>query len=167
MNKKEIINALVDYYCSGDNGEFAKKIGIAPQTLSTWKARNTIDFEAIYANCEGINGNWLLSNGEGEMLLNKTSPASKDTRDGKNVEVGSEVISLLNKIEDEHKSINANFHKLRTALELAGRPQADKQKLADAARQVDKIREQYASGELGRRNRVQPPLVDKGAGRKK
>lgn len=131
------------------------------------KTKPSYDFlQKLLNKYKVLNANWIIT-GEGEMLLNKTSPASKDTRDGKNVEVGSEVISLLNKIEDEQKSMNANFYKLRAALELTGQPQVDKQKLADAAKQVDKIREQYASGELGVRNKTREPLVDKERGKKK
>lgn len=68
MNDKTmIINKLSEYYCNGNDSEFARKLGITPQTLSNWKARNTIDYDLIYTKCENLNADWLLS-GNGKMV---------------------------------------------------------------------------------------------------
>jgi phage repressor protein C with HTH and peptisase S24 domain len=65
-DKSIIINALSKHYANGNDAEFARKIGITPQTLSNWKARNKIDYEAIYTNCVGLNPEWLFT-GEGPI----------------------------------------------------------------------------------------------------
>lgn len=52
---------------------------------------------------------WLLT-GNGEMLLNKTSPTSEDMEDGKIIEVnGDRIMSLLIEIRDEQKRFYSNF----------------------------------------------------------
>ena len=66
-SKASIINTLSKHYCNGNDAEFARMLGIKPQVLSNWKARDTIDYEVIYTKCVGINPEWLLT-GVGEML---------------------------------------------------------------------------------------------------
>lgn len=62
-----MLEQLIDYYEEGNKTRFAKRLGISPQGVSTWLSRGTIDHELIYAKCEGVNADWLLS-GEGSML---------------------------------------------------------------------------------------------------
>lgn len=58
---------LVNYYSNGNKSDFARKIGITPQGLSSWITRGTFDLEIIYSKCENISADWLLS-GEGNMI---------------------------------------------------------------------------------------------------
>lgn len=62
-----MLSALIQHFSAGNKAQFAKLLGITPQTVSTWLARNTFDADKIFAYCEGVNGNWLLS-GKGDML---------------------------------------------------------------------------------------------------
>lgn len=62
-----ILNEIKSYYNFKTNVEFAGFLGIAPTTLSSWYSRNTFDYELLYAKCEDIDGNWLIT-GEGTML---------------------------------------------------------------------------------------------------
>lgn len=68
MEKKDILESLVNYYTNGNKAKFAAKLGIKPQTINTWLGRNSFDIELIYSKCEYLSGDWLLSGGEGEML---------------------------------------------------------------------------------------------------
>lgn len=71
MEKKEMVEMLISHYSNGNKAQFAAKIGIKPQTLSMWLSRNSFDAEALFASCEGVSAEWLLSNGEkGEMIVN-------------------------------------------------------------------------------------------------
>jgi hypothetical protein len=67
MDKQLIIKKLIEYYSKGSNSSFASKLGVKPQTISTWLKRGTFDIELIFAKCEGISANWLLT-GQGNML---------------------------------------------------------------------------------------------------
>lgn len=68
-----MLECVINHYSDGNKARFAAILGIKPQTINTWVARNTFDAELIYSKCEGISGDWLLGNGEGEMLRGNLS----------------------------------------------------------------------------------------------
>ena len=68
MEKDVMIESLVNHYTDGNKAQFAKMVGISPQTLSKWIGRKTFDAEAIYKHCKNVSAEWLLSGGQGEML---------------------------------------------------------------------------------------------------
>ena len=67
MERKRMVSSLVEYYTNGNKSQFAKMLGITPQTINTWISRNTFNAELIYAKCEGVSANWLLT-GCGSMI---------------------------------------------------------------------------------------------------
>lgn len=71
MTKKERLEAIIDYYSDGKPSVFAKYIGVAPSTISSWLSRDTLDYDLIFAKCENISSDWLLT-GKGEMI--KSNP---------------------------------------------------------------------------------------------
>lgn len=70
-----MIEALITYYTNGNKAQFAKYIGVSPQTISAWLSRNTFDNELLYTHCVDVSAEWLLA-GEGPML--KTSPSGSE-----------------------------------------------------------------------------------------
>lgn len=64
-----ILNGLKLHYNFKTNTDFAKFLGIAPQTLGSWYSRCSVDYDLLYAKCVDIDANWLLS-GTGSMLRN-------------------------------------------------------------------------------------------------
>ena len=80
MSKKERLEAIIGYYSNGKPSVFAKFLGVAPSTISSWLARDTFDYELIFAKCEIINPSWLLT-GEGSMLKNNPSIPPTDASD--------------------------------------------------------------------------------------
>ena len=79
MTKADILNALINHYSEGNKSQFARKLGISAQGLSTWISRNTFDIETIYSNCENISADWLIT-GEGNMLKEqRPKPAATST----------------------------------------------------------------------------------------
>ena len=67
MTKKERLEALIAHYSDGKPTRFAKHIGVAPSTISTWIARDSFDYDLLFAKCEMISPEWLLT-GKGPML---------------------------------------------------------------------------------------------------
>lgn len=67
IDNKLILKKIREYYKFESDAEFAKHLGIKPNTLSNWYNRNSIDYLKIITNCEDIDANWLLT-GEGNML---------------------------------------------------------------------------------------------------
>ena len=100
MDKSLILKELIEHYSEGKNTDFAQKLGVKPQTISSWMARNTFDIELIYAKCENLDANWLLT-GEGSMyrdtaVMSGTAPPDRD-----------EIIQLLrDKIDNQQKIID-------------------------------------------------------------
>lgn len=62
-----ILNALKEYKNFATLTDFARYLGIKPQALSNWYARNTLDLHILSDKFPEIDGNWLLT-GEGTML---------------------------------------------------------------------------------------------------
>ena len=67
MDKTKMLEALISHFTNGNKAQFAKQLGVSPQTISAWIARNTFDSELLYTKCRYINPSWLLT-GEGNML---------------------------------------------------------------------------------------------------
>ena len=67
MDKLQRINNIKMHYAFNRDTDFAKFLGISPQVLYNWKARNTFDTELVYEKCFDINPEWLLT-GNGNML---------------------------------------------------------------------------------------------------
>ena len=81
MLKSEMLECLINYYSDGNKAKFSAKIGVKPQTVSAWIARNTFDAEVLYTKCSDVSADWLLSNGMGDMLrsVNNTATANGDS----------------------------------------------------------------------------------------
>lgn len=70
MDKKKMLNDLIYHYSGGRKKDFADKLGITAQGLSTWMKREVFDNELLFSKCEFLNPEWLLS-GSGQMILNE------------------------------------------------------------------------------------------------
>jgi len=66
--KSLILNELKEHYNFKKDVELAKFLEISPQILSNWDSRGTFDLHKIYTKCVDINPDWILSNGQGNML---------------------------------------------------------------------------------------------------
>ena len=76
MNKRDVLETLINYYCEGNKAKFASMVGITPQLLSNWIKRDTLDYEQVYSGCPNLSGDWLLS-GEGNIERNNAQTQDK------------------------------------------------------------------------------------------
>lgn len=72
MDKKEMLEAIINHFANGNKSQLARILDVTPQAISTWLSRNTFDQELVYAKCENINPDWLLT-GRGSMLKSEGS----------------------------------------------------------------------------------------------
>ena len=102
-----MIENLVNHYTDGNKAQFAKIIGISPQTLSKWIGRKTFDAELLYRNCLGLSADWLLNGGEGDMLRTISTIISADRG---SIAAGGSITGTTTTIGDVAKStITNNF----------------------------------------------------------
>lgn len=92
-----MLEALISHFTNGNKAQFAKHLGVSPQTISAWIARNTFDSELIYAKCRYINPSWLLT-GQGNMLTSTESIQQ-------NVESKHEAIPIMKGMPSDIKPI--------------------------------------------------------------
>ena len=80
MNKRDMLECLINTYAGGNKSRFASRLGVKPQTINSWLLRNTFDIELVYNTFEDISADWLLS-GEGEVVRspNKTVGVVSET----------------------------------------------------------------------------------------
>lgn len=77
LDVNEILDDIRHYLKVNSDAELANFLGVKPSTVSSWRKRNSLDFELIYAKCNNIDANWLLT-GKGEMLKEKIDPRAKE-----------------------------------------------------------------------------------------
>lgn len=61
FNAKVLINRLKEYLQIKTDDALAKHLNLSASAISTWKARNTIDFQLIFAKCKGVDWNYLFT----------------------------------------------------------------------------------------------------------
>lgn len=121
MDKRNMLEKVINHYSQGNKAQFAARVGITPQALSMWFARGSFDFEAIYNNCENISGDWLLS-GEGEMIKDVTVnegswTAADDFRDN---------VKDLKHIQNRNRLLIEENERLRSELNRRNDPELHK-----------------------------------------
>lgn len=77
MDKRLMLEQLINYYTDGNKTRFAEQIGVKPQTINSWLTRNSYDAELIYSKCVNISADWLLS-GEGSMIKSENDHTVSD-----------------------------------------------------------------------------------------
>lgn len=55
-----ILNRLKEAYSMKYDAELAKFLGKDPSTISTWRRRNTIDYNLIFSKCHDLNANFII-----------------------------------------------------------------------------------------------------------
>lgn len=128
MDKKERLNAIIKYYSDGKPSVFAKYIGVAPSTISSWLSRDTIDYDLIFAKCKRISADWLLS-GKGEMLTDAAKPSPPN----KEIQTNGIEDKLLNIIANKDVTIREQAEEIGHLRERINQLQSEIKKLASAA----------------------------------
>ena len=78
MDKKTMLECLINHYTDGNKAAFARMLTITPQVLSQWLARSSFDNELLFQKCPGVSASWLLT-GEGEMFEAPSTPTISQT----------------------------------------------------------------------------------------
>lgn len=105
IDKALILSKIKKHYSFKSDAAFARFLDIKPQTLATWYSRNTFDIELLYAKCEYIDGNFLLS-GEGEIVKNTAEKQAEPANFREQLDDKNKIINFQDeKIEELKKEI--------------------------------------------------------------
>lgn len=122
MTKKERLEHLVAHYADGNKTAFARMLGVAPQTISTWMRRNVFDVELIYSKCEDLSARWLLA-GEGQMHEKPAVPHPADERWYK--DIITQQSQTLHRQSQTLQAQQQEIARLQAALKKEAAPQED------------------------------------------
>lgn len=110
MSKRERLEALIDHYSNGNKSDFARMLGIKPQTINSWLSRDSYDIDLIYSICENLSADWLLT-GEGKMLLDESTnkvtqhvTGSNNTFAGRDLTTSTADLPELIAMTNQHQS---------------------------------------------------------------
>lgn len=105
----QVINRLMAIFNVDKDAALSPLIGVAKQSISTWRQRNSTPFELCVkiAKEKNINLNWLLT-GEGEMYLKNYTHSIQETPPAYSVNVindlshmtFADLISLVNSLKN-------------------------------------------------------------------
>jgi hypothetical protein len=107
-DKNLIINELKSYYGLSSDSDFAKFLGIGATTLSSWRARNTVDYDLLYSKCVEVNANWFFDTNE-PML---TAEGSKDV-----VTEQNELLLEVDRLKEENSTHLKTINRLLTMMD--------------------------------------------------
>lgn len=100
-----ILNEIKSHYNFKKDSHFANFLGIAPTTLSSWHTRQSFDYDLVYAKCEAIDGNWLLT-GKGAMLKDdRDLPILEDPQEPYEISPAQTIKDLRETIKAQRKTI--------------------------------------------------------------
>lgn len=59
--KSSILDRIKEAYRLKNNAELARFLGVKPNTISNWYARNSIDYDIIFSKCDDLDLTWLIN----------------------------------------------------------------------------------------------------------
>lgn len=95
QNANKIIDRLKKGLSIKTDSALAKHLGVKPNTISAWKSRNSINYDLIFAKCDDLRKDWLLT-GEGEMFQGKVEKQGENQRSASVQNVAEEKIEYEN-----------------------------------------------------------------------
>lgn len=118
MNTELIINRLKEAKKITTDAQLATVLGVKPNTLSTWKTRNSLDLELIFSKCEDISLDWLIF-GRGDMFYSQnreqTTPSgSSDTYKA----IADERERTIKVLQDTNKNLLEEIQQLRAYVHI-------------------------------------------------
>lgn len=90
INKCEVLDRIKSFYSLKGNTELARFLGVAPNIVTNWYRRNTLNLDVILDKCTTVNLNWLLTgavvgDSQNESEANKMNAAGEDANTQSNI----------------------------------------------------------------------------------
>lgn len=131
MSKRDRLEALISHYSNGNKSDFARLLGVKPQTINSWLNRDTYDIDLIYSNCAYLSADWLLS-GEGDMLIDDSSTnVSQQVNGDNNTFAGRDLTTASSDIDQLTALLTKQQDTISELVSTVSRQQQDISKLLD------------------------------------
>ena len=88
-NKELILSRLKFAHNFKTDTDLAHFLGVSPNTITTWKMRDSLNFDLVFAKCDNLNYDWLLT-GEGEMIRSSAGQNSRKSPQSVQI-IGSQI----------------------------------------------------------------------------
>jgi|GEM_PF-2747440 len=87
QNAGLILDRIKQAYNMKSDAQLASYFKKDPSTISSWRRRNSLDFQLIFSKCHDLNANFLIY---GELPLKRSGTAASDVDDPVIRELGEE-----------------------------------------------------------------------------
>lgn len=114
-----MLEAMISHYTKGNKAKFAILLGVSPQTISAWGARNTFDSELIYTKCSDISAEWLLT-GEGPMFNNEHKSPIESVQSIASEQSSTEQSQIVKMFMNMIEAKDSKIDKLQCELRMMG-----------------------------------------------
>lgn len=113
MDKKLILNELINHYANGNNTKFANLLGVSQQVVANWKKRGVLDYELILEKLPEVSAEWLMR-GIGSMLKDgTTAPEQHDEQHDEPQSIAERQLDVLETIAQDLTEIKIHIYRLR------------------------------------------------------
>lgn len=109
MDKKLILNELINHYANGNNTKFANLLGVSQQVVANWKKRGVLDYELILEKLPEVSAEWLLR-GVGSMLKEGTTAPEQQAEPQS---IAERQLDVLETIAQDLTEIKIHIYRLR------------------------------------------------------
>ena len=92
-------------------------LGIDKSTLSSWKKRNSIDYQLIFAKCKHVNYDWLIT-GRGKMIRGNSIPEQIHYNENKTPELFPNCSALNNTLKATEKALEHAESEIETRKDI-------------------------------------------------
>lgn len=107
MEKREMLECLINHFDDGNRAAFARRLGVNPQVVTNWLLRDGINQELCYEKLKGVSAHWLLSNGNGEMLQEFQKGMNESAMETENKYLKEKVAMLQEQIATLNRLVSA------------------------------------------------------------
>lgn len=108
MDKKLILNELINHYANGNNTKFANLLGVSQQVVANWKKRGVLDYELILEKLPEVSAEWLMR-GVGSML----KEAAQTTEQEPEQSISERQINIMESMHQELTEIKILLYRLK------------------------------------------------------
>jgi hypothetical protein len=108
MDKSLILNKLKKHFNFKNDFEFAEYLGIEQNTLSSWKNRNTLNYDKIIAKCTDLKSILILTGKDEEF----DSALNSNKKEVQLITNNSDISLLKQLVESQNETISLQRSKI-------------------------------------------------------